>query len=200
MAKLFDLRSNTFDHAAIKATSERYFKYLMNKYVKGRGRKKVMDNYKVSVGAYTGQSSGGISYNRKARLYHIRNSVNFKSITIALEDEDKDFHFWEYAAHRDDPDIGEFWCTHPDHFIKAIAAHEAAHSVQHVIEYCCIKEVIKYGFPRLTHCLKLTGAVAERARAVPEYNRKSQIMDSHGFLWQQLYSELRVKYVNGAIK
>ena len=200
MTKLIDLRSNTFDHAAIKAVSERYFKYLMNKYIKGRGRKKVMDGYKVSVGANCYQSSGGISHNRKAGTYHIRNSVNFGHIRDALEEGRKEFHMWEYRAHRKDPDIGEFWCTHPDHYLKAIAAHEAAHSVQYVIKYCCLPENPRMGFPRLTHCLKLTGTVAERARAVPEHNRKYEIMEAHGFLWQQLYSELRVKYVNGAIK
>lgn len=209
MSVLYNLKNDTYDREAIEALSTRMFKYLMNKYIKGRGRAVIMDNYRVIISPNRCGSTGGLSWSKRRNKYYFRNSINFGGILESYKLKDKraynhyikSFIFGEYSHIRNDDDIGAFECSHPDHIIKGVAAHEVAHVIGMVIEFCCYKKVARYNFPQLKTTFRFTPAIAEIIKdSRDESHTNTAVFGAHSLLWQELYRELRIKYVNNGIK
>ena len=53
------------------------------------------------------------------------------TITISKAYRNAAGHYWEYKAHREDPEIGEFVSANRMHHILAIVAHEISHAADH---------------------------------------------------------------------
>ena len=183
MTKLYDKRSDTYDHAGINALCRKMLKWQMAQHLEGRGKKKLFEDYRCVISGTRFGSTAGISYSKRRGLYYFRNSVN-----LGQFDEGTDnIYFKEYGNVRTEPDIYGFHAEHPDQIIIATAAHEVAHVTHYMLQYSSdIYPHVHKGMPSL------------KSKIFTPDNYSS--CHGHGETWQQLYRELRIKYVNNKLK
>ena len=182
MTKLYDKRSDTYDHAGINALCRKMLKWQMAQHLEGRGKKKIFEDYRCVISGKRRGSTGGISYSSRRKLHYFRNSVNLGQ----FDDGTDNIFFREYANVRTQPDIYGFHAEHPDQIIIATAAHEVAHVTHYMLQYCT--NLYRYTYSKMP---RLKSKI---------FTPETFDMGSHAETWQQLYRELRIKYVNNKLK
>ena len=195
MKKIFNRKTLEYDDAAIRKLMRTMYKFQINKYLSGRGKKWVMDNFRIQVGLNKYGSCGGLSNRRAGRVPYA--SCNFAEVRDGLERGAESFYLKEYDHYTHDTEIGSFATKNPDDYIRAVVAHEVAHAVHYTIHACQTtwdgrnlldgKWNNGYNFPPMK-------------TDVMNYVDFKWALDDHGKCFQYLYRELRVKYVNNAIK